>query len=191
MIKLCECGCGNPAPISRNTRLKRGWIKGQPKRFICGHHISRGHKIASGNGKYELTWAPNHPRTSSVGYVLSHILLAEKVIGRLLPPSIEIHHYDKKQLVICENRKYHFLLHVRTRALLACGNVHWRKCKVCKKYDRPENLKVSRTAGIYHQDCVNKVSRQKYAIGKASVRRWTRRSQEGGADAETGEVLSR
>lgn len=36
--KLCECGCGNPAPIATQTDRRRGWIKGQPKRFVCGHH---------------------------------------------------------------------------------------------------------------------------------------------------------
>lgn len=37
-MKLCECGCGDPSPISSiNSRLK-GWVKGQPKRFIHNHH---------------------------------------------------------------------------------------------------------------------------------------------------------
>jgi len=34
---LCECGCGQttkPAPI---TRAARGWVKGQPMRFVMGH----------------------------------------------------------------------------------------------------------------------------------------------------------
>lgn len=37
-MKLCECGCGNPAPISTKTRPERGQVKGQPVRFIRGHH---------------------------------------------------------------------------------------------------------------------------------------------------------
>lgn len=36
-IKLCECGCGQPAPIAKGTDRRRGWIKGQPLRFILGH----------------------------------------------------------------------------------------------------------------------------------------------------------
>lgn len=36
-IKLCECGCGNPAPIAKKTHRPRGYIKGQPTRFIVGH----------------------------------------------------------------------------------------------------------------------------------------------------------
>ncbi len=36
-IKLCECGCGKPAPISRENRTRGGYIKGQPVRYIKGH----------------------------------------------------------------------------------------------------------------------------------------------------------
>lgn len=36
--KLCECGCGNPAPISPVTSRYHGWVKDQPKRFISGHN---------------------------------------------------------------------------------------------------------------------------------------------------------
>lgn len=43
-IKLCECGCGLPAPIAKRTRTKLGHIKGQPIRMIRGHAM----------GKYEI-----------------------------------------------------------------------------------------------------------------------------------------
>jgi hypothetical protein len=36
-MKLCECGCGNPAPISGRTSTELGWIKGRPTRFINKH----------------------------------------------------------------------------------------------------------------------------------------------------------
>lgn len=35
--KLCECGCGLPAPIATRTDPRRGHVKGQPLRFITGH----------------------------------------------------------------------------------------------------------------------------------------------------------
>ena len=38
MEKLCECGCGNIAPICKKTSRKKGHIKGQPMRFILGHN---------------------------------------------------------------------------------------------------------------------------------------------------------
>ena len=41
-MTLCECGCGNPAPILTYNAPKRGYIKGQPARFISGHN--KGHQ---------------------------------------------------------------------------------------------------------------------------------------------------
>jgi hypothetical protein len=41
MTKLCECGCGNPAPLSKQTDKKRGYVKGEPMRFIAGHNIAK------------------------------------------------------------------------------------------------------------------------------------------------------
>lgn len=36
--KFCECGCGKLAPIARKTRRRWGHVKGEPVRFIRGHH---------------------------------------------------------------------------------------------------------------------------------------------------------
>jgi hypothetical protein len=36
--QLCECGCGEPAPIADRTAKRFGWVKGEPKRFINGHN---------------------------------------------------------------------------------------------------------------------------------------------------------
>jgi hypothetical protein len=40
-IKLCECGCGQPAPIAKQSNSKRGYVKGQPHRFAAGHSATR------------------------------------------------------------------------------------------------------------------------------------------------------
>lgn len=36
-MKLCECGCGQPAPIATQTKRRDGHVKGEPMRFIRGH----------------------------------------------------------------------------------------------------------------------------------------------------------
>lgn len=40
-VKLCECGCGNPAPIATRNDRSTNRIKGQPMRFI-NRHSQRG-----------------------------------------------------------------------------------------------------------------------------------------------------
>lgn len=36
-MKLCECGCGQPTSIAKNTNKEYGHVRGQPVRFIRGH----------------------------------------------------------------------------------------------------------------------------------------------------------
>lgn len=35
---FCHCGCGEPAPLARQTDSARGFIKGEPLRFVAQHH---------------------------------------------------------------------------------------------------------------------------------------------------------
>jgi hypothetical protein len=41
-MRLCECGCGQPVPFAKKTDAAKGYIKGQPLRFVQGHGL-RGH----------------------------------------------------------------------------------------------------------------------------------------------------
>lgn len=36
-INLCECGCGEPTPLARQTDPRSGSVKGEPLRFRRGH----------------------------------------------------------------------------------------------------------------------------------------------------------
>ena len=58
-----------------------------------------------------------------------HVAIVEQVIGKKLPSGSEVHHgnlirHDNRNanLVLCEDRTYHRLLHRRTHALRATGN---------------------------------------------------------------------
>jgi hypothetical protein len=58
-----------------------------------------------------------------------HVLIAEKALGHKLPKGTEVHHFDLNgsnndctNLVICEDKSYHKLLHVRQRIATAGGD---------------------------------------------------------------------
>jgi hypothetical protein len=58
---------------------------------------------------------------------------------------------------------------VESRALLSCGQSHWRKCWLCKRYDDPPNMReVKRKGGqyFYHLSC----KRERYAQKTAERR---------------------
>lgn len=37
-VKLCECGCGQPTAIATGNRANRGYIKGEPMRYLPRHY---------------------------------------------------------------------------------------------------------------------------------------------------------
>jgi len=175
---LCECGCGGLTNLAPDTNKKRGWVKGQPRRFIYGHHVAKRDKHPSWRGGvtknlsvgYPGTRLPDHPNARANGYVLSHVLAASKALGKPVPPNAVVHHHTHtpEQLVICENQGYHQLLHRRTRALRACGHADWLKCSYCKVYDDPSHLKIYwrdadqiHNIGV-HTACVQRRNQQRY-----------------------------
>uniref|UniRef100_A0A6H1ZFS4 Putative HNH endonuclease n=1 Tax=viral metagenome TaxID=1070528 RepID=A0A6H1ZFS4_9ZZZZ len=151
----CHCGCGGTTPVSIQNHSKYGWVKGEPKRFIFGH-ANKKNRIVLKDG-YIIERNPTHPRSEKNGYVKTHIISAERAMGKPLPANAVIHHpFGKKlnntKLVICEDQKYHLLLHLREKAYMASGHASWRKCWVCKKYDSPSNLYI-KGSHTHHREC--------------------------------------
>jgi hypothetical protein len=80
----------------------------------------------------------NYPRHEKR---LLHLVIAERVLGHRLPAGAEVHHVDENKrnnkhtnLVICQDRTYHLLLHHRARVLRAGGNPNTQKiCSRCRE----------------------------------------------------------
>jgi len=169
-VKLCECGCGQPAPVAKRDNKRRGYVKGQPIPHIYGHHVQkgkahpnwRGGKTNDTRNGHPMTLMRDHPRARSNGYVPDHILAAERVLGKPLPSQAVVHHHTPEQLVICQNQGYHRLLHMRQEALKACDHAHWRKCALCGKWDSPEDLYIPPKKGsAKHRSCHAKREKQR------------------------------
>ena len=121
--------------------------------------------------QYRYVYMPNHPKVKKDGYVREVFLIIEKVLGKSFPEKAVVHHVNGKRiqnsnsnLVLCEDKRYHELLHVRTRAYKACGHASWRKCWVCKEYDDPANLYIYKN-NIRHRECYNNIRRKKGGRG--------------------------
>lgn len=91
-----------------------------------------------GKDGYARVLVPGHPKASNSGYVYEHIVVAERALGHLLPPLAEVHHVNEvrddnrpRNLVICQDKAYHKLLHARARRLRELGSVLLRRCPDC------------------------------------------------------------
>lgn len=74
-----------------------------------GCYTADGYKVLTVDGKQRM----------------EHILIAEKALGKPLPPSAKVHHmngnktdnYSPFNLIVCPNQSYHMLLHARSKML--------------------------------------------------------------------------
>ncbi len=148
----------------------RGWCAVHYQRWL--HHgdpfyesrLPRGGGSVGGSGYFQRNG------------VNEHIRVAEQALGRPLPKGVQVHHVDNNRLnnagtnlVICRDCSYHRLLHVRTKALDACGNANWRKCKFCRTYDDPIQMYGYPSGGYHHRACMNDYERQRKAKRLSAV----------------------
>ena len=99
-LGLCECGCGLQTKLAPRNRRDRGWRKGEPLRFLRGHHGRKlvryvetlgGYetpcflwKLAKGSDGYGRTWVGN-------GMALAHRVYYEQHHGPV-PDGNELDH---------------------------------------------------------------------------------------------------
>lgn len=73
--KRCECGCGQPTNPAPKTCRRKGWVAGQPLRFIRGHAGG----LATAQGARGRAVDP--PRTPTERYLENLLHASERIVG--------------------------------------------------------------------------------------------------------------
>lgn len=128
----------------------------------------KGGRVTDPSGYVRLK-LPAHPRAMPSGYVYEHIVVAEAANGRPLPKGVEIHHVNgdkgnnaNSNLVVCPDRSYHLLLHMRTAALIATGDPNARVCRYCGQYGDQSDIRlVSAKRRPEHRECSDRYARER------------------------------
>lgn len=99
-------------------------------------------------GKYLCEFAPDNPRATVEGYVYTHVLMAEKKLGRYLTPEECVHHVDGDKynndldnLMVFKTKADHSAFHKGVKAVQdgdvwSCPDKkinHKELCPVCNK----------------------------------------------------------
>lgn len=128
---------------------------------------------------YVYVYEPDRPHTSQ--YVRRCRLIAEKALGKPLPKMARVHHINgiktddrNSNLVICENDKYHSLLHVRQKILACGGNPNTQafcsKCKQLKLISDFWPIKKQRGFDSYCKRCRYERTQYWFKLRKAKLR---------------------
>ena len=114
-----------------------------------------------------------HP-CSDRGWVSEHVIISESALGRYLPAGAEVHHVDgnprnnvQSNLVICQDRRFHRLLHLRADILSVGGNPDTERlcsgCRQCLVFSEFNKCAANKNGGV-----------QRYcrACSKEAYKRW-------------------
>ena len=102
-----------------------------------------------------------------------HTVVAERALGRSLPPGAEVHHIDENpannlpsNLVVCQDHQYHMLIHHRMNVLRSGGNPDTHRiCHQCRLPRLIEDFHVRRNRSGGRQskckECYRRLFREK------------------------------
>jgi len=87
--KYCSTACRNKVYPHTGTRTVPESMMGE------NNPAWRGGSYIEPEKGYRMIRMPDHPRARQNGYVLEHIVVAERKLGRRLKPNEEVHHRDR------------------------------------------------------------------------------------------------
>lgn len=100
---LCGCGCGRKTALAKQTVRRLGHVKGQPVRFIVGHHSAtvEGKQRAAENGRN----GAKHGQTDSPTYRSWKAMIARCEY----PKTRGYRYYGGRGITVCKRWRNSFL----------------------------------------------------------------------------------
>ena len=96
---LCQCGCGELAPIAAQTDNRRGWVRGQPIRWIKGHENRPNcpyYTVDETTGCWNWNWMRDTGGYGRLHDKPAHRVIYEQMVGPI-PDGLHLDH-------LCRNR---------------------------------------------------------------------------------------
>lgn len=120
--KLCECGCGLPAPIVKKNNREFGYVKGVPHRFIHTHYVALISKNACPLG--EIPQCVRRRRSKAIKELARHVLAQSPMTIDAFLKIVQRHWPEMRRhnvSVLCSNAGFPYSSRSRKRTCGACG----------------------------------------------------------------------
>lgn len=161
----CHCGCGEKTAIAAQNRPSRGWIKGEPKRFLPRHNKRKfSSEYTVVDAGYETPcWLSNRTKQPS-GHAQIRFGGKTRWLHRVaykrehgpIPPGMHVHH-------LCEQPACQRVSHMTLRTLKDHGIEHGqlsdekREALVEAGKDRSRTYKDIATEFNVTEHCVSRI----------------------------------
>ncbi len=141
--KLCECGCGSPAPVATRNDATKGYIKGEPMRFVRGHARRRDVPNFVVNADGYWIWQRGLNPVSGYGMAsreYAHRKMYRKYKGEI-PEGMQIDHLCRVRACVNPNH-----LEAVTRSENALRGLTGRQAKVAARRLTDAQVREIRTS---------------------------------------------